>query len=244
MKTKNALILSALATTLASCGAQQDEQPNIVWLIAEDFSPDLGCYGHPLVHSPNLDKLAAEGIRYEYAFASSPVCSAARSGFITGMYQNALAADEHDTMEKNKLPLPAGVKTLPDYFHDAGYFVSFNGKTHFNFKYEGEGIKARDIEERAEGQPFFLVLQTNSTHRRRGGSFLRDSIRPVDPAAVELPVCYPDLPDLVEMIASKRKGIDRWNASHGLPENPSDEEVLEAWHRFLFDDGYRQAYIQ
>ncbi len=188
MNSRNALMLTALAATFASCGTQHTDRPNIVWLIAEDFSPDLGCYGHPLVHSPNIDKLAAEGIRYEYAFASSPVCSAARSGFITGMYQNALAADEHDTMEKNKLPLPEGVKTLPDYFHEAGYFVSFNGKTHFNFKYEGEGIKARDVHDRAEGQPFFMVLQTYHTHRK----FHRDAIRPIDPQAVELPLCYPD----------------------------------------------------
>jgi len=55
------------------------EKPNIVWLIAEDLSPDLGCYGHPLVQTPNIDKLADQGIRFENAFATCPVCSPSRS---------------------------------------------------------------------------------------------------------------------------------------------------------------------
>ncbi|MCC5928643.1 MAG: sulfatase [Cyclobacteriaceae bacterium] len=185
---KKSLLLIPILFILFSACEQEKEQPNIVWMIAEDFSPDLACYGHPIVHSPNLDKLAAQGIRFNNAFASAPVCSSARSGFITGMYQTAIGADQHDTMEKNKLPLPQGVKTLPDYFHDAGYFVDFNGKTHFNFKYTGEGVKDRNITDREPGQPFFLVLQTHHTHR----VFKRDTLRPIDPAIVEIPECYPD----------------------------------------------------
>jgi uncharacterized sulfatase len=85
------------------------EKPNIVWLIAEDLSPDLGCYGHPLVKTPNIDKLADKGIRFENAFATCPVCSPSRSAFFTGVYQTTIASDYHDTMEKNKLPLPEGI---------------------------------------------------------------------------------------------------------------------------------------
>jgi N-sulfoglucosamine sulfohydrolase len=61
------------------------KQPNILWLIAEDFGPQLGCYGTKEVWTPNLDSLAAQGIRYTRAFTTAPVCSASRSAFITGM---------------------------------------------------------------------------------------------------------------------------------------------------------------
>lgn len=62
------------------------ERPNLVWLVAEDMSPWLGCYGDNLVPTPNCDRLAAEGIRYRSAFATSPVCAPASSSLITGMY--------------------------------------------------------------------------------------------------------------------------------------------------------------
>lgn len=94
------------------------ERPNIVWLIAEDLSPDFGCYGNSLVKTPNINKLSERGIIFENAFASCPVCSPSRSAFITGMYQTSIGADYHDTMEKNKLSLPDGVATLPDILQD------------------------------------------------------------------------------------------------------------------------------
>jgi N-sulfoglucosamine sulfohydrolase len=180
-------LIFSLVITISAC-KNKTVRPNVVWLIAEDLSPDLGCYGHPLVKTPNIDKLADQGIRFENAFASCPVCSPSRSAFFTGVYQTLIASDYHDTMEKNKLPLPEGIQTLPDIFYEAGYFVSYNGKTHFNFKYEGKAIKSRDWKERKDHQPFFLVLQTKHTHR----PFTRDSLRPVNPEKIEIPPCYPD----------------------------------------------------
>ena len=60
-------------------------RPNILWLIAEDFSAHLGCYGTKEVSTPNLDQLAKEGVRYTRAYTTAPVCSASRSAFMTGM---------------------------------------------------------------------------------------------------------------------------------------------------------------
>jgi arylsulfatase A-like enzyme len=71
------------------------ERPNILWIMAEDFSPDLGCYGNTLVPTPHLDSLAAGGVRFEHAFATAPVCSATRSAFNTGMYQTSIGAHHH-----------------------------------------------------------------------------------------------------------------------------------------------------
>jgi len=186
-KRYSVLLLFFLVLSFISC-ERDSGMPNIVWLIAEDLSPDLACYGHPLVQTPNIDSLAVAGMRFENAYSTSPVCSPSRSGFITGMYQTSIGADYHDTMAKNKLPLPEGVRTLPDILEEAGYFIDYNGKTHFNFKYEGSAIQNRKWNERGEQQPFFLVLQTKHTHR----PFTRDSLRPIDPAKIEIPACYPD----------------------------------------------------
>ncbi len=249
------LLLFPLLLTLFSGCQEVQERPNIVWMIAEDFSPDLGSYGHPLVYSPNLDKLAAQGIRFDNAFASAPVCSSTRSGFITGMYQTSIGADQHDTMEKNKLPLPEGVKTLPDYFHEAGYFVDFNGKTHFNFKYTGEGVKDRDISDRKPGQPFFLVLQTHHTHR----VFKRDTLRPIDPSVIAIPECYPeheitrrDWADYLE----DAQLLDRWVGEQmaWLEENQLLENTIVVFFgdhgrphvrgkQFLYDEGLKVPLI-
>jgi arylsulfatase A-like enzyme len=76
----------------AACGA---DRPNTLWLVAEDFGPELGCYGTSQVWSLNLDRLAAEGVRYTRAYTTAPVCSPSRSAFMTGMYQTATGAHNH-----------------------------------------------------------------------------------------------------------------------------------------------------
>jgi hypothetical protein len=74
---------------------EQLNRPNILWLISEDTSPDMACYGNPLVKTPNLDRLAREGALYTHAFVTGPVCSASRSAFMTGMYQTTIGAHHH-----------------------------------------------------------------------------------------------------------------------------------------------------
>src|SRR5512143_1117181 len=68
----------ALAASGCRRGSKQ-ARPNILWLIAEDLSTDLGCYGNGLARTPNIDRLASEGVRFTNAFVTAPVCSASRS---------------------------------------------------------------------------------------------------------------------------------------------------------------------
>ena len=75
-----------LLLLVASAAAAPESQPNIVWLSVEDMSPWIGPYGDTTVPTPNLDRLAAEGVVYDNAFATSPVCAPARSSLITGMF--------------------------------------------------------------------------------------------------------------------------------------------------------------
>lgn len=86
------------------CAELSAANPNILWITSEDNSPYLGCYGDPLAHTPHLDRLATEGVRYRHAFANAPVCSTARTTLITGMYASTLGAQHH----RSRVRLPEG----------------------------------------------------------------------------------------------------------------------------------------
>src|SRR6056297_370056 len=124
--------------------ALAEDRPNVVWIISDDLGPELGCYGYPDVETPNLDRLAAEGVRFTNAFSSSPVCSASRTAFQTGRYQIEIGGHHHDTRDKK--PLVESATTVTEEMQKAGYFVS-NGhgdpdpgkrlaKSHFNWTYD------------------------------------------------------------------------------------------------------------
>jgi len=128
--------------------ASAADRPNILWLIGEDFSPDLGCYGTKEVSTPNLDRLAEQGVRYTEFFTTAPVCSASRSAFMTGMYQTTIGAHNHRSHRDDGYRLPDGVRVLTDWLRDAGYFTAklrelpepfgfaCTGKTDWNFAYD------------------------------------------------------------------------------------------------------------
>jgi len=172
--------------------------PNILWLISEDTCPDLGCYGNPLVKTPNLDKLAAEGALFTNAFATAPVCSASRSCFMTGMYQTSIGAHNHRSHRADGYLLPPPATVITDYFRRAGYFtcncagLSYKkpGKTDWNFATRGPAFDGTDWSQRRAQQPFFAQINFSMTHR----DFDRDKSNPIDPAKVELPPYYPDHP--------------------------------------------------
>jgi uncharacterized sulfatase len=184
---------AAVGTALFSnCG--EKSRPNILWLISEDTSPDFACYGNTLVKTPHVDKLAQDGIRFDNAFATCPVCSPTRSAFMTGMYQTYIGAQQHRTFETK--PLPDPVKVITHYFREAGYFVSNGrdlqadkpGKTDWNFDPGEDAFDGTDWTQRAEDQPFFHQINFQMTHR----TFQRDPDNPINPDDVEVPPYYPD----------------------------------------------------
>ena len=178
--------------------SQAATRPNILWLISEDTSPDLACYGNTLVQTPHLDRLAAEGTRFDAAFATCPVCSPARSAFMTGMYQTSIGAHNHRSHREDGYGLPEPVKVISEYFREAGYFVSNGkgtqperpGKTDWNFTPANQAFDGTDWRQRKPGQPFLAQYNFSLTHR----TFKRDPERPIDPTQVELPPYYPDTP--------------------------------------------------
>jgi N-sulfoglucosamine sulfohydrolase len=86
------LLRLAAFLCLAVPAFAESAKPNILWLIAEDFGPHLGCYGEKHVSTPVLDGLAAKGMRFTRYYTTAPVCSASRSAFNTGMFQTTIGA--------------------------------------------------------------------------------------------------------------------------------------------------------
>lgn len=179
--------------------AEAADRPNILWLIAEDFGPELGCYGTPQVWTPNLDKLAAQGVRYTRAYTTAPVCSASRSAFMTGMYQTTIGAHNHRSHRDDGYGLPPGVRVLPDWMREAGYFtanivnlpkdVGFKGtgKTDWNFTYE-RPFDSANWDDLKGHQPFYAQINFQETHRKFTAP------KRADPAKVVIPPYYPEHP--------------------------------------------------
>ena len=102
-----------------------DSRPNIVWILVDDMSGHFGYQGEPLVSTPNVDRLAKEGIAFTHAYATAPVCSTFRSALITGMYQTSIGAHHHRSSRGAlKISLPSDVTPIPELFRAAGYYTS------------------------------------------------------------------------------------------------------------------------
>lgn len=196
-----------LASAPADAADQAPSKPNILWLIGEDFGPELGCYGHPQATTPHIDALAAEGVRFTRAFTTTPVCSTSRSSFMTGMYASTIGAHNHRSHRDDGYTLPEGVRVLTDWLRDTGYFtgnirhfpkeVGFRGtgKTDWNFQYQGKPFDTDRWADLVSKQPFYAQVNFSETHRGKEWDTARERIEsPADPDQVVLPPYYPDHP--------------------------------------------------
>jgi arylsulfatase A-like enzyme len=190
-----ALHLTALPST-----ARGADRPSILWLIAEDFGNQLGCCGTKEVSTPNLDRLAAEGVRYCRFYTTAPVCSPSRSAFMTGMCQTTIGAHHHRSHRDDGYRLPHGVRLLTEWFREAGYFTAnirylppelgFRGtaKTDWNFTPPEKPFDSDRWADLKVHRPFFAQLNFEETHRP-----FRAPKR-ADPSRVEVPPYEPDHP--------------------------------------------------
>lgn len=111
-------------------------RPNFVLIMTDTQATNVvGAYGHPELRTPNIDRLAATGIKFERAYTTCPVCTPARAGLFTGIYPHTAGA------WTNNLPLGDNIKTLGQRFYDAGYATAYIGKWHLDgHDYFGTGI--------------------------------------------------------------------------------------------------------
>ncbi|MDU0355163.1 sulfatase [Paraglaciecola aquimarina] len=153
------------------------EQPNIILIIADDLSwDDIGAYGHPNIHTPNLDNMAKEGMRFDSAYLTASSCSPSRASMLTGRYPHNTDA------EQLHWDLPLSQTTFAEVLGATGYWTAAAGKWHLGEKIKqrfdlvkeakyGEGSLSGAgewldlLDERPQGKPFFLWLAAWDAHR-------------------------------------------------------------------------------
>jgi N-sulfoglucosamine sulfohydrolase len=119
------ILLVGLAVSHLTVRGQSQGKPDILVFIADDAGwRDFGCYGNPAIRTPNIDALAAAGLRMERAFVTSPQCSPSRTSMLTGEYAHTLGTEDLHT------PLPEGKRTLAAYLKESGYFTGLIRKSH------------------------------------------------------------------------------------------------------------------
>ncbi|MDG1285714.1 MAG: sulfatase-like hydrolase/transferase [Flavobacteriaceae bacterium] len=184
---------------VAKTSLLQAQKPNILWIYAEDTSPWMGCYGDKINANatPNIDSIAAAGVRFDRAYVPAPVCSATRSALIVGQSAIRFGAHQHRSSrtQETRLFIPQDYKLLPEILIENGYTTFNHGKADYNFiwdmtkTYNYKLKKRTDFSELVHKQPFFGQIQL------RGGKnntdYLKESVR-VDPNKVSVPTDYPD----------------------------------------------------
>src|SRR6266849_1027863 len=112
-------------------GQPPARRPNIVFILADDLGyADVSCYGRPDLSTPNIDRLAATGVRFLQGYANSAVCSATRTALITGRYQYRLRVGLEEPLGGNVIGLPPEHPTLPALLKKVGYGTALVGKWH------------------------------------------------------------------------------------------------------------------
>lgn len=199
----------------ASARGEIERRPNILWLVGENLSHDLGCYGAKQVSTPNLDRLAAEGVRYTRVFATNPACAPSRSAFMLGMYQTTTDTHHMRSHRDDGFRLPAGVRPITHRLQDAGYFTANikrvgsrdvgTGKLDLNFTQEGPIYQSDDWTQLPRRQPFFAQVNSHEVEydiydRQSAGKARvewvgeREHERHATPENVTPPPYYPDHP--------------------------------------------------
>jgi arylsulfatase A-like enzyme len=183
-RTLRRILLVAFMYAFINTGfaATKKGEPNILWIFIEDASCNISCYGEEAIQTPHIDALAAEGVRFENAFVSAPVCSPSRSALVTGMYQTTIGAHNHRSQVRTgkgggnvdyfeSYNLPGEIPLASDIFGKAGYYTTNEtidgkeGKQDYNFVRENiySGTSWKDA---PDGVPFFSQIQLHGGKNR------------------------------------------------------------------------------
>ncbi len=254
------LVLLVLARILPATEARAAEPPlNLVWIGVEDMSPWLGCYGDDTVPTPNVDRLAAEGIRYVNAFATTPVCAPSRSTLITGCWATRIGSMHMRTGHPSPAALarnpgayagipdyeavpPAEVRCFPELLRRAGWFCTNRAKTDYQFRapatvWDRSGGRAHWRQRPDPGIPFFAVFNLGVTHE--SGTFANTRRQPqvASPDAVIVPPYLPDTPTTRADLARTYDNIAAMDRQVGrLIDELDADGLLESTVIMFFSD--------
>ncbi|RMG70087.1 MAG: DUF229 domain-containing protein [Bacteroidetes bacterium] len=251
------ILLSLLACQPSDRSASQlPFRPHILWISCEDITPMLGAYDFPGAVTPNLDALAAQGVRYDRAFAPAPVCAPARSTLITGVHANSLGSMHL----RSEVRLPAEIKGFPHYMRAAGYYCTNWGKEDYNFLDTtmwslnvdpGHGPQKPETETpwrgRPAGTPFFSVINLGITHQsqifgddesfaQRISAYLSPEERH-RPEEVVLPPYHPDIPEVRALWARYYDNVTAMDKQVGqILANLEADGLIDSTLIFFFAD--------
>ncbi|NSW54412.1 MAG: sulfatase [Armatimonadetes bacterium] len=222
-----------------------DQRPNIILIVSDDHGRDTVSYGNPSIHTPNLDALAGEGVRFTNGFCTTASCAASRSVILTGLYNHANGTYGH-THGCHHFACFDDTVTLPALLNKAGYRTARAGKRHYApdalFPFQDglpEGMFGRDDVCMAEAcrpfmqsdEPFFLYWASHNPHRGGGvvaehpcrpdrfgnppQSFPGDEERPFDDDEVLVPPYLPDIPETRAELAQYCQSVARLDRGIG-----------------------------
>lgn len=177
---------SFLAASGLSAFGQSKAKPNLLFITSDDLGPYLSCYGEKRILTPNLDKLAASGVRFETAYVGQASCSPSRSAMLTGLYPHSTG--QYGLANAGfSLHEPLRANTMPNVLRRAGYKTGIIGKLHvepessFQWDYRGTrdaqtrkvktiAPEARGFIDSAKSDPFFLMLNYSDPHAFRNAN--------------------------------------------------------------------------
>ncbi len=266
MTTKTPLAV-LLLLVLGSAATPADDRPNILLVLSDDQSAaHVGCYGNPDIRTPNLDRFASQGVRFNRAYVASPQCAPSRSAMMTG--RSPVATD----MTRFSAPLPRAIPIFPELLRAAGYFAGVAGR---GYHLDGSGnppaetervfeahhlrtftdrldyVKSSGRREQMlgqyrefldlvpEGKPFVLQLCFSDPHRPYDPKALAT---PHDPKALTLPDFYPDTEGVRADFANYYDEIARFDGDFGTVLDELDRRGLAdtTLVAFMGDNGSAQ----
>ncbi|MBM3740044.1 MAG: sulfatase [Acidobacteria bacterium] len=211
--TRRSILQSAGAAPAFAQGGQRP--PNIVFLISDDHSyPDLGCLGNAAIRTPNLDRMASEGMRLDRCFVSSPQCSPNRSSIFTGCTPHTTSTSRLHT------PMPDWEPSFLEPLKERGYFTGAFRKVHqgasFDKRFDFTGAANVKFEaffdKLPAGRPFFLHVGFTDPHRPYADGAFQP---PHDPAKMKVRPFLPDTPVVRRDLAHYHDEIARMDSECG-----------------------------
>ena len=228
------------------------EKPNVIWITCEDISPYIAAFGDEVIKTPNIDKLAEEGVKYTSAYTVAGVCSPSRAGIITGMHPISVGTQHMRTkaIEAKFMPegvpmydavLPAEVKAFPEYLRKEGYYTTNNMKEDYQFKAPvtvwDESSSAASHKYRDKGQPFFSVYNLFITHESQVMEYPETFTVNPDDVEEEIPAYYEDSPTVRKDFANLLTHIEMMDAQVGeLIAQLKEDRLYDNSYIFFFSD--------